>query len=154
MLTLVKIHRGLRGGRWHQIGQAWKITESMERILLWGLWRFGVVLYFNARFPRSHMSVTLIIGKLDFNSTNFLRLLSVTTHSTWSNRQFVHGEPFSTTSHRTLRARQQQQALEARLFTGRLWAESPAVEAFLFPDSVSVMLCYCVRGRMGDIRVI
>lgn len=90
--------------------------------------------------------------KLDFNSTNFLRLLSVTTHSTWSKRQFVHGEPFSTTSHRTLRARQQQQAFEARLLTGRLWPEIPAVEAFRFPDSVSVMLCYCVRGRMGDIR--
>lgn len=153
MLALVKVHRGLRRRRRHQIGQPWKITESMERILLWGLRRFRVVLYFNARFPRSHMSVTLI-GKLDFNSTNFLRLLSVTTHSTWSKRQFVQGEPFSTTSHRTLRARQQQQAFEARLLTGRLWPESPAVEAFLFPDSVSVMLCYCVRGRMGDIRVI
>lgn len=100
-----------------------------------------------------HMLVSYI-GQLIFNCTNFLRLLSVTTHSTWSKRQFVHGEPFSTTSQRTLRARQQQQAFEARLFTGRLWPESPAVEAFRFPDSVSVMLCYCVRGRMGDIRVI
>lgn len=61
-----------------------------------------------------------------------LLLLSVTTHSTWSRRQFVHGEPLSTTSQRTLRARQQQQALEALRLTGRLPAVfSPAVEAFL-----------------------
>lgn len=45
----------------------------------------------------------------------------------------MHGEPFSTTSHRTLRARQQQQAFEARRFTGREFAESPAVEALRLP---------------------
>lgn len=61
-------------------------------------------------------------------------------HSTWSRRQLVHGEPFSTTSQRTLRARQQQQALDARRFTGRLWAERPAAEAFRFPDSDSVIV--------------
>ena len=49
----------------------------------------------------------------------------------------MQGEPFSTTSHRTLRARQQQQALEARLFTGRELAASPAVEALRFPLSDS-----------------
>lgn len=62
--------------------------------------------------------------------TNFLRLLSVTIHSTSSNRQFVQGEPFSTTSQRTLRARQQQQALDARLFTGRDVPDNPAAAAF------------------------
>lgn len=62
----------------------------------------------------------------------FLRLLSVTTHSTWSNRQFVQGEPFSTTSQRTLRARQQQHAFEARLLTGRVLPDMPAVEALRF----------------------
>jgi hypothetical protein len=80
--------------------------------------------------------------------TNFLRLLSVTTHSTWSRRQFVHGEPFSTTSQRTLRARQQQQALEARRLTGRFWAARP--EALRFPDSsVIVVLLIMTGGECG-----
>lgn len=70
---------------------------------------------------------------MGWHQTHFLRLLSVTTHSTWSSRQFVHGEPLSTTSHRTLRARQQQQAFEARRFTGRELAASPAVEALRLP---------------------
>jgi hypothetical protein len=52
----------------------------------------------------------------------------------------VQGEPFSTTSQRTFRARQQQQAFDARLFTGRLLPVSPALEAFRFPASVSVIL--------------
>ena len=72
--------------------------------------------------------------------TNFLRLLSVTIHSTWSRRQFVQGDPFSTTSQRTLRALQQQQAFDARRFTGRLWEERPATEALRFPESESVMV--------------
>ncbi|KAL3252242.1 hypothetical protein ABHI18_010188 [Aspergillus niger] len=58
-------------------------------------------------------------------------------HSTWSKRQLVQGEPFSTTSHRTLRARQQQHALDALRFTGRALAGRPAVEAFLL-DLASV----------------
>lgn len=57
----------------------------------------------------------MLLGK----QTDFLRLLSVTTHLTSSNLQLVHGEPFSTTSHRTLRALQQQQAFDARRFIGR-----------------------------------
>lgn len=61
--------------------------------------------------------------------THFLLLLSVTTHSTSSRRQFVHGEPFSTTSQRTLRARQQWHAFEARRFTGLLLPEIPAAPA-------------------------
>lgn len=52
----------------------------------------------------------------------------------------MQGDPFSTTSQRTLRALQQQQAFEARRFTGRLWAERPATEAFRFPESESVMV--------------
>jgi hypothetical protein len=52
----------------------------------------------------------------------------------------VHGEPFSTTSHRTFLARQQQHAFEARRLTGRELAESPAVEALrLLWDSVSMV---------------
>lgn len=75
---------------------------------------------------------------MKMDQTHFLRLLSVTTHSTWSSRQFVQGEPFSTTSQRTLRARQQQQAFEARRLTGRELAESPADEALrLLLGSVS-----------------
>jgi hypothetical protein len=50
--------------------------------------------------------------------THFLRLLSVTMHSTSSKRQFVHGAPCSTTLHLTFRALQHWQALEARRFTG------------------------------------
>jgi hypothetical protein len=47
----------------------------------------------------------------------------------------VHGEPFSTTSQRTLRARQQQQARDALRLIGRFAAERPAAEAFrLFCD--------------------
>lgn len=61
----------------------------------------------------------------------FFRLLSVTTHSTSSRRQLVHGDPFSITSQRTFLARQQQQALEARLFTGRDVPDKPAAAAFL-----------------------
>lgn len=41
----------------------------------------------------------------------------------------MQGEPLSTTSQRTFRARQQQQALEALLLTGRLRVGAPAVEA-------------------------
>lgn len=63
--------------------------------------------------------------------TYFLLRLSVTTHSTWSRRQLVHGEPFSTTSQRTLRARQQQQARDALRLIGRFAADRPAAEAFL-----------------------
>lgn len=71
--------------------------------------------------------------------TDFLRLLSVTMHSTWSRRQLVQGEPFSTTSQRTFLARQQQQAREARRLMGRLAPGNPAVDAFrLFWGSVSV----------------
>lgn len=65
--------------------------------------------------------------------TNFLRLLSVTTHSTSSSLQLVQGIPWSTTSQRTLRARQQQHALEARLLIGRALAESPATPALRLP---------------------
>lgn len=69
------------------------------------------------------------------NVTHFLLRLSVTTHSTWSKRQLVQGEPFSTTSQRTLRARQQQQAREALRLMGLLAADRPAAEAFrLFCD--------------------
>jgi hypothetical protein len=50
--------------------------------------------------------------------TYFLRLLSVTTHSTSSSRQFVHGAPCSTTLHLTFRALQHAQALLALRFTG------------------------------------
>lgn len=79
--------------------------------------------------------------------TNFLLLLSVTTHSTWSSRQFVQGEPFSTTSQRTFRARQQQHAFEARLFTGRAAPGKPAVEALrLFCVSVSVTVAMVDTG--------
>lgn len=46
--------------------------------------------------------------------THFRRRLSCTMHSTLSHRQFPHGAP-STTSHRTLRARHETQALAARL---------------------------------------
>jgi hypothetical protein len=52
----------------------------------------------------------------------------------------VQGDPFSTTSQRTLRALQQQQAFDARRFTGRLWVERPAAEALRFPESESVMV--------------
>lgn len=62
--------------------------------------------------------------------TNFLRLLSVTTHSTSSSRQLVQGAPLSTTSHRTFRARQQQQAFDALLLTGREAAGRPAAADF------------------------
>lgn len=86
----------------------------------------------------------------------FLRLLSVTTHSTWSRRQFVQGEPLSTTSQRTLRARQQQHALEALLFTGRLLEERPAVEALRLlcrSDSVdgelTTAIVAVVRKKLG-----
>lgn len=48
----------------------------------------------------------------------FLRrfFLSWTTHSKPSARHFVQGSPVSSTSQRTLRVRQQEHALEARLF--------------------------------------
>jgi hypothetical protein len=49
-------------------------------------------------------------------------------HSTWSNRQLVHGEPNCTISQRTLRARQQQHAFEVLFFVGREFPEI-AVEA-------------------------
>lgn len=52
----------------------------------------------------------------------------------------MQGDPFSTTSQRTLRALQQQQAFDARRFTGRLWEEGPATEALRFPESESVMV--------------
>ena len=45
--------------------------------------------------------------------TYFLRRLSFTTHSTLSHLQFPHGK-VSTTSQRTLRARQETHALAAR----------------------------------------
>lgn len=44
----------------------------------------------------------------------------------------MQGEPLSTTSQRTFRARQQQHAREARLLMGRFPAASPAVEALRF----------------------
>lgn len=56
----------------------------------------------------------------------FLLFPSVTRHSTSSRRQFVHGMPLSTTSHRTFRVRQHWQACEARLLTARPPLESPA----------------------------
>lgn len=66
--------------------------------------------------------------------THFLRLLSVMMHSTSSNLQLVHGAPCSTTLHRTFRARQHWQALDARRFTGRkVWpAGFPATVEDLF----------------------
>lgn len=64
--------------------------------------------------------------------TYFRLRLSCTTHSTSSQRQFPQGAP-STTSHRTLRARQDTQARAAR----RLVAlPSPATEARFFEDDV------------------
>jgi hypothetical protein len=87
------------------------------------------------------------------------RFPSVTTHSTSSNLQFVHGMPLSTTSlrpsvshhsrrciwlsqlaqegrayQRTLRPRQQWQALEALRFTVLPPADKPAAEDFLFGE--------------------
>jgi hypothetical protein len=55
------------------------------------------------------------------------RFDSLRTHSTLSRRQFVHGIPPLTTSHRTLRSRQEMQALGARLFAGRftVWFPVP-----------------------------
>lgn len=53
------------------------------------------------------------------SDTHFLRLLSVTMHSTSSKRQFVHGAPCSTTLQRTFRARQHWQAFDALLLTAR-----------------------------------
>lgn len=53
----------------------------------------------------------------------------------------MHGEPFSTTSQRTLRERQQQQAREARRLTGRAPPGNPATDAFrLFCASVSAIV--------------
>jgi len=62
----------------------------------------------------------------------FLRLPSVTQHSTSSSLQLVQGMPLSTTSQRTFLERQHWQALEARLFTGRLPEGKPAAVDFLF----------------------
>lgn len=59
-------------------------------------------------------------GREKKGSTNFLRLLSDTMHSTSSKRQFVQGAPCSVTLQRTLRARQHWHALEALLLTERL----------------------------------
>jgi hypothetical protein len=73
--------------------------------------------------------------------TYFLRLLSETTQSTSSRRQFVHGAPCSVTLQRTLRARQHWQALEARRFTGRGGATSPRSEA--------AALRFCVFGSIA-----
>ena len=70
------------------------------------------------------------------SSTNFLRLLSETIHSTSSSLQFVQGAPCSTTLQRTLRERQHWQALEALLLTllgGRMpFGLRPASEAVRF----------------------
>lgn len=92
-------------------------------------------------------------------ATDFLRLLSATTHSTSSRRQLVHGEPFSTTSQRTLRARQQQQAFDALLLTGRAeFCKLAALDLRLFLDKLlsgdsgdetmttnGVPMCYCMN---------
>lgn len=66
-----------------------------------------------------------------------LRLLSVTTHSTSSRRQFVQGAPCSTTLQRTLRARQDWQAFEARLLTARWWAALSLGSAFRLSEVAS-----------------
>jgi hypothetical protein len=64
--------------------------------------------------------------------TDFLRLLSETMQSTSSSLQFVQGAPCSVTLHRTLRARQHWQALDARRFTERpvVFPSRPAWVAF------------------------
>jgi hypothetical protein len=94
----------------------------------------GVVLLASAS-TRNFLFGSVIVHMTFLYVTNFLRRLSVTTHSTWSKRQLVQGEPFSTTSQRTLRARQQQQARDALRLIGRFAADRPAAEAFrLFCD--------------------
>jgi hypothetical protein len=97
------------------------------------------------------------------------RFPSVTTHSTSSSRQFVHGMPLSTTSlrtplvtakievvpsgsrskksfntcttyQRTFLPRQQWQAFEARRFTARPPVDKPAAEDFLFGWTLDVVI--------------
>lgn len=67
----------------------------------------------------------------------------------------MHGDPFSTTSQRTLRARQQQQALDARRFTGRELAGRPAVEALrLLLGSVSMGVLDADDGDAAELVIV
>jgi hypothetical protein len=146
MLPLVQIYGPLRGRGRRDVRHPIAFAEPPEEVstifreVRRGLRQLTVgVVHFHAGFPVRHRrSLAVIPGSNGLNQTvtggtNFLLLLSVTMHSTWSSRQFVQGEPFSTTSQRTFRARQQQHALDARRFTGRALAERPAVEALRFP---------------------
>lgn len=100
---------------------------------------------FGAEFPARSISFKTLFPPSNSSNTHFLRRLSVTTHSTWSRRQLVQGEPLSTTSQRTFLARQQQHAREARLLMGRFPAASPAVEALRF---------FCDRAVSGGGEVV
>jgi hypothetical protein len=57
-------------------------------------------------FPENDDMVRNCGEKTVFEFTHFLRLLSVTMHSTSSSLQLVQGAPCSTTLHRTFLARQ------------------------------------------------
>ena len=78
------------------------------------------------------------IGKREY--TDFFLRLSDTMHSTSSNRQLVHGAPCSVTLHRTLRARQHWQALDALLLTDRpvVFPSIPAWAALRLSGCISL----------------
>lgn len=91
--------------------------------------------------------------------THLRRLLSVIIHSTSSSLQLVQGAPCSTTLHRTLRARQHWQALDARRLTGRKPAALAAlpVGALRFWPAVAVVavaVAVAVAVHVDDVMVL
>jgi hypothetical protein len=77
----------------------WLLVELFRN----GVQRFGAIMMLPEQKIMSKGCSWLVFG---ISETHFLRLLSVTIHSTSSRRQFVHGAPCSTTLHLTFRALQ------------------------------------------------